>query len=218
MRRSVGILWSIAWASTMPYAQRAERAAAIRARWLAELQWSVVELDVLERAERLRSFGAAGAAADLVAQRVVIPSLVTNGELAMAVMLDLARWYAAYIGQPWDGSMVSLTRARSASTRRRRRLSDGTQPTTGGDEAQVRAYRASHLLVEPLDSHPSPLELRDYTLHVGWPVAFDCGRLEWDNPHGLACIFCDALLLPSEAIPAEGAPGVVRGRNCCKEG
>ena len=71
VRVAVGaaFLCSIALACGMPYARpgaRPEQRAAVRARWLAELRWSVAELAVLERAERLRSYGAGDAAADLV--------------------------------------------------------------------------------------------------------------------------------------------------------
>lgn len=205
----------------MPYAQpggRAEQRAALRAHQLAEMRWSDDELVVLERAERLRSYGAGGAASDVVARDVVIPSNLSAAEMPMAVSLDLARWYYAYVGRTWDGSIESLTSARTSSMRRRRGLANGSRTTSGRDNLQGRMYCASHLLVEPLESHPRPLEVEDYTLHVGWPEALDVGRLEWDNPNGLACIFCEALLLPSETIPAEGAPGVLRGRHCCREG
>lgn len=205
----------------MPYAQpggRAARRATLRAHDVAEMRWSDAELVVLERAERLRSYGADGAASDMVARAVVIPANLSAAEMPSAVSLDLGRWYYAYVGRTWDGSIESMTRARTSSMRRRRGLENGSLTTSGRHDVQGRMYCASHLLVEPLDSHPRPLEAEDYTYHVRWPEPLDVGRLEWDNPNGLACIFCDALLLPSEAIPAEGAPGVVRGRYCCMEG
>ena len=205
----------------MAYAQsgaRAEHRAALRARELADMRWSDAELAVMERAERLRAYGAGGAASDVVSRDVVIPTNLDDAEIPMAVSLDIARWYYAYVGRTWDGSIETIISARRSSGRRRRRLANGSGTTTGRDNSEGRMYCASHLLVEPLDSHPRPLEVADYTMHVGWPEAVDVGRLEWDNPNGLACIFCEALLLPSETIPAEGAPGVLRGRHCCREG
>ena len=82
----------------------------------------------------------------------------------------------------------------------------------------VRSFTACDLLVEPLDAHPKLEALRDFTRHVGWAARCDVGHLEWDDPQGLACAFCHALVLPSEAQRISGAVGCVCGRLCCAKG
>ena len=80
--------------------------------WVQELQWSAEQLAVLERAARLRAYGATVAAGELVATGCPIPERLHNAWVAAAVRLDVARWYAAFTGRAWDGSVDSLRRAR----------------------------------------------------------------------------------------------------------
>ena len=187
--------------------------------WLAGLQWNAEQLAVLRRAESLRALGRLREAADLVALQCEWPPRVTVREYALVSSLDLRRWFAAFTGRSWDGIPASMRSARDAATRRRRGQAPaaGTRvPTAGGVYKQ---YCTSHLLVEPLDNNPHAEQLADYTLDVGWPSYFDAGSLNWQDPDAPACVYCDALLLPSEVQPIRGADSwVVCGRSCCAQG
>ena len=179
---------------------------------ICRVVWSDAQVVVLNRAERLRYYGAGRQAARLVANECQLPTeLRLPGDLALPLQLDIARWYAAFKGEPWDGTAVRLQRARDLARSTRGPLQPVDRPGT-------RAFRSSHLLVEPLQSHPNAHELRDYTRLVGWPRVSDVGFLQWDDPSGLACAFCDALLLHAETERIPGADGVVKGKHCCANG
>jgi hypothetical protein len=89
---------------------------------------------------------------------------------------------------------------------------------TGSSTSTGALYRNVQLLVEPWSNESIRQQLEDYSTYVGWPLRSDVGRLEWDDSAGFACIFCGALLLPSEAIAVPGAPSVFQGRHCCRGG
>ena len=186
-----------------------------RGTYISTVRWTDGELAILARAERLRGYGMPATAQDVVARGCVIPQRVQLNDYVLAVQLDLRRWYAALLGSAWDGSAVTMARARERANRLRRNPS----ARSSGEATRARGlYRTSHLLVESLDDHPAAEELADITMCVGWPTALNVGRLQWDNPNGLACIFCKALLLPCEAENVPGAPSVVRGKSCCRCG
>lgn len=192
-----------------------------------DFQWSEEQLAVFARAERLRAYGVADTARDLVCQRCLFPSSFSSHVAVRATRCDVGRWYSAFIGREWDGSESSFNTARAQATRRRRALSlevdvsidgDGQVPLTTRTVAGVGSYRSCHLLVEPLDAHPCMQELLDYTEYVSWPVVYDVGRLEWNDMQGRSCCFCSALLLRTEAERVPGTLGCVCGKRCCKKG
>ena len=153
----------------------------MRARRLADLQWSEEQVGVMVRAERLHEFGMRDAAAYLVASGVEWPGeWFRHTDFAAALNLDLPRWYFAFTGRTWDGSVAAMSaaRTRAASLRRggARPRATGRRGVQGGP-----VFRSSHLLVDPLDAHPDLDALRDYTRYVGWPERHDAGCLEWDN-------------------------------------
>ena len=195
--------------------QAAERAA--RAAVLAALQWSEDEEEALRRAEALRALGLPARAALVVARGVVLPATFRHGDVVAASRLDIARWYAALMGMEWDGTSVSFTRARSLSGRLRR---DGLRnpDVVAPDTPASYPFRHAHLLVEPTTRTTAWRATMDFTDAVGWPDPFHCGHLQWDDPDGLQCCYCAALLLPSEAEAVRNAPTLVRGKYCCAEG
>ena len=154
----------------------------------------------------------------VVARGVVLPRNFRHSDVAAARRLDVARWYAAQTGRPWDGLEASFAAARDASSRmRRRRPSFSADVPTPGTPATY-PFRHAHLLVEPAADVAAWSRLVEFTEIIGWPDAFDCGHLAWQRGDGLQCAFCEALLLPSEAESVQGAPLLVRGKHCCAEG
>ena len=212
-------IWALA--TSMPSGPRrnaaAERERIARLLRIQTRAWTVEELAVLSRCERLRTYGADDAAADLLVRECGWPSEVKEPYVSYAAQLDMSRWYRAFVGSEWDGNYERLRLARERAVTRRRRLanSPGLQRSLA---VGARAYRSCHLLVEPLDQHPNLTECQDYTRHVGWPDASDVRNLDWDNPNAFACAYCDALLLPSEAVRISGAVNAVCGNQCCAKG
>ena len=204
------------------------RTAAQRLAYLQTLHWPDHQLGVFNRADWLRSVGASRQAARLVARECPMPSNLQHSDLADTVNLDVARWYASYVGQPWDGSAVSFRRERNRATEVRRvaiheAAGSVPPPSPWNDDARlygVRAFRTCQLLVEPLDGHPKLQQLRDYTQLVGWPTRLDVGHLDWQgsDPNSHVCVYCGALLLPSEIIRPRQTVGVVCGQHCCSKG
>ena len=191
--------------------------------WLADraaLEWTAAERNALERAIRRRAYGQAREAADMVARHVVFPSELQSTHVAQAVRLDVGLWYRAYTGQQWDGGAATLQAARASARRRHwAQSAGGATASAGAGRRTYGVFRCSHLLVNALDrTRVSDEEVDDFTEFVGWPAAQWCGTLEWQNEQALACAFCDAMLLPSEALPVENAVGAVRGRHCCQRG
>lgn len=184
---------------------------------ISQLEWSEEQVAVLARAERLRSYGAGRAALDLVACGCVLPTRLRVLDVPLARQLDVGRWYCALMGRPWNGDWRAFQMARDIARRRRNDI-DGGAPITTDDATGNGVYRSSHLLVEPLRNHPLSAEVSDYTTRIGWPTCFDAGRLEWDDPDGFCCCFCDALLLRKEAVPVRGSVDAVCGLHCCKKG
>ena len=190
------------------------RTAEQRRRWVQTLEWTDEQVAVLRRAERLRYFSAHKQACDLVARECQLPMGLTVNDVPHAARLDVARWHRALVGVPWDGSTEAFRRARDRSNAHRNQ----PVPEQPVEPHGVRAFRACHLLVEPLDGHPCVDELRDYTRLIGWPSVSYVGRLDWNGLDGPECAFCAALLLPSECQPIPGALGVVCGQHCCARG
>jgi hypothetical protein len=191
-----------------------------RAERLERLEWTEEEIAVLRRAVRLHAMGMARQAAQMVAIRCPFPPELQGRHVAQAVRLDVALWVRAYTGAVWDGDAAALQAARHSAGFRRRRA--GANPTTFRSDGRTapRQYCYAHLMVESLDDHPAREECDDFADVIGWPDAFDCGTLDWQaaTESARVCAFCDAMLLPSEAVPVEGAPEVVRGRHCCMSG
>jgi hypothetical protein len=186
-----------------------------RGRALSELQWSAEEVAVLERAERLQSYGLQCAATTLVAVGCELPQRFRASDVAVALQLDVSRWYRAFTGEAWDGRSASFSAARNRATRlRHSRAShaDAVSLSSGP------VFRNTHLFVEPWDGRQNAEVMEDFTIAGLWPQTLDVGRLEWDDPNGFCCAFCDALLLPSEADVVPGAPGVHKGKYCCATG
>ena len=184
---------------------------------LAALRWTAEQEAVLGRAERLRLSGRSAVASREVAMGCPLPPRLRLADHAMCVRLDLRRWYEAMMGEPWDGREHSLIRARERAGELRRR------PTAARDACAHGCLRMCHLMAEPLeDQRAAGDALADFAASTGWPGRVDVGRLEWDLEDGLACAFCDALLLPSEAVydvnGAASRGGVPRGAHCCKSG
>jgi hypothetical protein len=186
-----------------------------RGRALSELQWSAEEVAVLERAERLQSYGLQCAATTLVAVGCELPQRFRASDVAVALQLDVSRWYRAFTGEAWDGRSASFSAARNRATRlRHSRAShaDAVSLSSGP------VFRNTHLFVEPWDGRQNAEVMEDFTIAGLWPQTLDVGRLEWDDPNGFCCAFCDALLLRSEADVVPGAPGVHKGKYCCATG
>ena len=179
--------------------------------------WSREQEEVLARAERLRAFGAHQAAQDVIALEVPWPARMSMQRVLETGQQDVRRWYRAYTGVEWDGRLQSVQNARE-NARRRRPAGARTEPWREGPHQGYGAFRTSHLLVDPLDSHPRLSEVRDYTRRIGWPAGSHVGTLAWDEPAALHCVFCDAVLLPSEAIDIDGTAGCVAGKMCCMSG
>ena len=194
--------------------------------WLRSLRWTDDQLRAFDRADRLRYYGAVLQAEMLVAQECAIP--IESGQrfewadLEIATGLDIYRWYAAFSGRPWNGSVAEFQRVRQLAARRARGAEFDAaipQPRPTGHKLGLRAFRTSHLLVEVLDAHPKIDELRDYTHRVGWQSASNVGYLHWNDDNGMECAYCAALLLPSETQKINGAAhGVVCGLHCCAKG
>ena len=201
------------------------RRAASRARIVGELEWSAAQVAVLMRAEVLRARGEHAAAQQLIVDECPLPSIQWSlVDYVMATSLDLHRWHLALYGTPWDGRGETMREARRFVGNRRRRR---PQAVVAGGRGAGRAsaggaarstYRTSNLLMDSFDNHENLQAVRDHTRFGGWAQRADVGHLEWDNPQGLACCFCGALLLPSEAQPVAGARTNVRGKHCCREG
>ena len=186
---------------------------------LRALVWSDAQVAAFQRADRLRAYGAHSAAEDLVAREVVIPSWVQADHLHVAEQLDVARWFAAFTGRPWNGSLDVFKAARRRATRVRNASdSPHATPWQHCNEYGVRAFQLCHLLVEPLHDHPCIDELRDFTRLVGWPQALDVGHLEWDSATGFCCCYCNALLFPCESERVPQSNGAIRGLHCCAKG
>ena len=181
------------------------------------LQWTNGEMEILQRAEWLHELKRPEQAKRLVADHCMLPVVfrACDAHIARAVRLDLAQWYKSFYGVRWNGQATSLSAARRACT--------AVHTAHRGvlvhslDQC-INIFRASHLLVEDLASHPHAIELRHHTLDIGWSDALDVGHLQWDSPTGLACCFCTALLLPGEVKVVANTIGQVHGRNCCREG
>ena len=185
------------------------------------LEWSQEQLAAMDRAERLRYYGASDAAADLVARECAFPHWFRYTHVPEATRLDVGRWYSAFVGKPWDGALWSFRNAKNNATRRRQSPLPAvpTQPwIPTSRHLGVHAYRSCHLLVEPLDAHSKLQELRDYTRLIGWHAVSNVGHLSWNATSNLVCAFCDSLLLPSEADPIRDASGLVCGQHCCSKG
>ena len=181
---------------------------------LGELCWSGEQQAVLARAERLRLSGRGATAANVVATGCPLPVGFRVAEHALCVQLDLPRWYEALMGEPWDGGVLSLSRAQERADELRRR------PTAAREACAHGSFRMCHLLVEPLAAlREESYELDDFSATTGWPGRYNAGSLQWARDDGLACCYCDALLLPSEAVyDVSGVHGVARGRYCCSNG
>jgi hypothetical protein len=192
------------------------RAAARRQRF-DEYAWTADESQWLTRACTLRSYGAQQAAMNLVAEYVRFPATLYSRDVLQAVNLDVALWYTAYVGHIWDGTVETVVQARTSAHTRLRNI---LRNVVRRDLTFVRAFRSCHLLTERIDrTHPEhSFALDDYTTYVGWPSTHSAGYLQWDNPNGIACCFCGALLLDSECRDATGAAGMKCGKACCQEG
>jgi hypothetical protein len=191
--------------------------AAGRRRRHAALEWTSEQAATLRRAVRLHGMGVSRQAAELVAFSCPFPTELQSRHFA-ETRLDIALWFRAYTGALWDGDLPAFQAARRASAVRRRRIEDRPEASWRGSSGPVaRAYCWTHLMVEPTGNRSLHDQRHDFAEYVGWPDAFDCGHLDWQSETGLACAFCDALLLPSEAIPVEGT-SVFRGRHCCARG
>ena len=126
-----------------PAAARAARAA-----WVAALEWSEDELEVLRRAEVLRNHGLNARAAYVVAHGVVLPRRFLHRDVVAARRLDVGRWYAAFTGARWDGLVASFAAARAAANQRgRRRRTVVDVPAR--DTPAAHPFRHAHLVVEP---------------------------------------------------------------------
>ena len=145
------------------------------------LSWAVGQLRALERAERMRAYGADAAAAWIVAKDCAVPAVVTVSNVLLAHELDVGRWYYAFTGRRWDGHAASFGRAREDARRLARNSPEFDADGRAARRPGVRAYRAGHLLVERLDSHPNLHELHDYTRFVGWSTRLDVGYLHCDD-------------------------------------
>lgn len=172
----------------------------------------------MDRALRLRQYGAHKAAEDLVSCEVELPQWFRTSDVPLAA-LDVGLWISALTGREWYGDLRSFEAARDKARRRRTAISNGSaQHDASNTKHGVGAFRSSHLLVDALDSRPSRVEVDDYSTLVGWPCRSDVGRLEWDLDDGLSCQFCDALLLRSEAQHVAGTVSAVCGKHCCAKG
>ena len=195
---------------------------------IGNLRWSDAQLAILDEAEAARAQGRTSVAATLVARGVAIPRRLQGRDIQYALNLDLGRWYFVFTGSIWDGNELTFTAARNRAVRQARESARGGPQFQARNAAAQSAaqqlgahYRCAHLLVEPLVEHPNLAELQEYTRTIGWPDTNNVGCLEWDNPNALCCVFCDALLLPSEARAVEGVDlshGYFRGRHCCMSG
>ena len=190
-----------------------------RADDVAAVQWSAEQLAVLRRAETLRALGRPREAEYLVAMECLIPSVLTVRHYTSAISLDLHRWYSALMGRPWDGSAASMRSARSHSARVRRRQSPTTRRSEASPQGARKLFCTCHLLVESLDDHPFEDELDDHTRDVGFATYHDAGSLDWQDDGALCCMYCDALLLPTEKQSVTHVlNGNYCGRYCCAKG
>ena len=202
-------------------AREYQAANALRRAELQQFEWTANQVAVFARAEFLRKYSAAQHAADLVARQCELPAGMRGIHVELLPVHVAHTWYAAFVGQVWDGSVGAFMKALKASRTRARlpeTVADSPWRATGS--MGRRAFTASHLLVEPLDAHPRLQALRDFTRYVGWPARSDVDHLHWNEPNGLACAYCEALLLPSETERIRGAIGVdaVCGKHCCAKG
>ena len=220
---SVGV---VAGSGCIPFADMAMRRGpparggpAGRRAWAATLVWSDDELHVLEVAEQMRRRGDAIRAGHMVAVDCPLPARLNRHDFLHCTQLDLRRWYAALIGRQWDGAVTTMADARALAGRWRRdgRTNRPNPRGTRGEQPTYRLFCRSHLLVEVLDAHPNRRELDLHMADVGYPAPCDVGHLEWDNPQGRACCFCNALLLRSEQTTVPNTTAL-RGRYCCSTG
>ena len=167
----------------------------------------------------MRRRGDAVRAGYRVAVDCPLPTRLNRHDFLHCPQLDLRRWYAALLGRQWDGAATTMADARAIAGRWRR-AGHGTRPNprgTRGEQPTYRLFCRSHLLVEVLDAHPNRGELDLHMADVGFPAPCDVGHLEWDNPQGRACCFCNALLLRSEQTNVPNTTAL-RGRYCCSNG
>ena len=160
-----------------------------------------------------------GQAGHMVAVDCPLPARLNRHDFLHCTQLDLRRWYAALVGRQWDGTVTTMADARALAGRWRRdgRANRPNPRGTRGEQPTYRLFCRSHLLVEVLDAHPNRRELDLHMADVGYPAPCDVGHLEWDNPQGRACCFCNALLLRSEQATISGTTAL-RGRYCCSTG
>ena len=97
----------------------------------------------MARADRLHAYGAADAAADLVARTCVIPSSISTSHVHRAVRMDVRRWYRAFTGSEWNGNLDDLDRARQRARVRLGRPGDG-RPRGDPAPAARQPGRAAH--------------------------------------------------------------------------
>ena len=181
------------------------------------LSWSADEVAAIERGERLRALGFDASAFDCVARGCDFPQWLQTPDYLAAVQLDLGRWYLVLTGLSWDGTRAAVATARAKA--RRHRLLDGvTALRRKGINHALYACCCSHLLVEPLDEAWNREGAAAYEAEFGWPTALDVGHLEWDDPNGFGCCFCEALLLRDEACVCPGAQQFFFGKYCCSHG
>ena len=96
--------------------RRVERRVVERHQRLGALRWSDEEEAVLARAERLRLSGRGATAANVVATGCKLPVGFRTTDHELCGQLDLARWYEALTGEPWDGAFPSLHRAQDQNS------------------------------------------------------------------------------------------------------
>lgn len=197
-------------ADVQPARPRAVRQRASRARVHS---WTEEQLREFESADRALEAGYRGRAFEIMCASLQLPPRLSSVVAVRDYMdhLQLVRWMRNVTNSEWDMTAESLTAARERMATRSR-MQRRNMPTN-------RNARICQLFVvddenSVQDGQHPPLVAPHFAGSLSWRFEEDSEELL----HSAMCVYCKAMLLPSEARPVTGAPGRVRGTICCDEG
>ena len=207
--------------------QAASQSGGSASSYASTYRWSEAETQALEQAEALRRAGRVDEARQCLSLHDMLPQKLRNDQIVKgSATVDVSRWYEAFMGDQWDGTLESLKNARmerkTMSQNASRRVTSAPTPRRLAASLR-RVARHADLLMEGCAAVSERVA-------VDWPSCSCVGHLRWDceanaeDEDLIYCRYCDALLLKCEAKEVADKevwlPGRTEytGRMCCNRG